>query len=193
MTFMRGRYRFVAASMLDPLPPKASLRSIAAGAKAAGLRWMYLLVSLPLLTELVEAGQWPVWPRGWLTEIVAAGIIALLVRRVRVEHLSALAQARTDALTSLLNRRAFEQAVEDDCARARRSGQALSLVFIDLDSFKLINDRLGHDVGDRVLQQLATAIRASVRARVDRGFRLGGDEFAVLLPGSSAAQLCHFA
>ena len=149
---------------------------------------MYLLVGLPFLTELIERGRWPDGPRGWATEIIAGLLVALLVRRVRTEHLSVLALTRTDPLTSLLNRRAFEQAVEEECARSRRSGLTLSLAFIDLDNFKLVNDRLGHDAGDRALRQLAAAIRASVRTRVDGSFRLGGDEFAVLMPGSSVVQ-----
>jgi diguanylate cyclase (GGDEF)-like protein len=120
----------------------------------------------------------------WITEVCVGLVIALLVRKVRGKHLEVLALARVDALTGLWNRRAFEAAIEDDCARARRSRLPLSLVYIDLDNFKQVNDRAGHDVGDLVLQQLAAAIRHVVRARVDRGFRLGGDEFALLLPGS---------
>lgn len=96
--------------------------------------------------------------------------------------------ARRDALTGLGNRMAFEETQEDECARARRSTQPLSLLYIDLDSFKQVNDRNGHGAGDRALQQLATAVRAAIRARVDRAYRIGGDEFAVLLPGSTAEQ-----
>jgi len=91
-------------------------------------------------------------------------------------------------LTGLWNRRALEEAIEEDCARARRSRQRLSLVYIDLDNFKEINDRAGHEAGDLVLRQLAARIGNAVRARVDRGFRIGGDEFARLLPDSSPEQ-----
>lgn len=115
-------------------------------------------------------------------------MIVALVRKLRKEQLALLALARSDGLTGLWNRRAFEEALEDECARARRSRQPLCLVYIDVDSFKQVNDRLGHEHGDRVLRQLAAAIERAARARVDRGFRIGGDEFAVLLPGSTAAQ-----
>jgi diguanylate cyclase (GGDEF)-like protein len=153
-----------------------------------GLRWAYLLALLPALTDLIESGQFPASPREWLTETVAGAVIAVLVHMVRMERHELLLLARADALTGLWNRRAYAEALEEECTRSRRSGQALSLVCIDLDHFKQINDSGGHDAGDRVLQQLAAAIREVVRTRVDRGFRLGGDEFAVLLPGSSAAQ-----
>ena len=96
--------------------------------------------------------------------------------------------ARLDVLTGLWNRRAFDEAIEDECARARRPRRPLSLVYIDLDNFKQVNDLGGHEAGDLVLQQFAAAIRHVVRARIDRAFRLGGDEFALLLPGGPATQ-----
>jgi diguanylate cyclase (GGDEF)-like protein len=65
----------------------------------------------------------------------------------------------------------------------------LSLVYIDLDNFKQINDRVGRDEGDQVLQQLASAISNVVRAHVDRGFRVGGDEFAHQDPARYAVAL----
>jgi diguanylate cyclase (GGDEF)-like protein len=153
-----------------------------------GLRWLYSLVALPLLTDLIETGQWPAAPRQWVTEVVVGLAIAALVHRVRKEHATAQRLARSDGLTGLSNRRAFEEAIGHECARARRSHRPLSLVYIDVDNFKQINDRDGHHRGDQVLQQLAAAIGQAARARVDRGFRLGGDEFALLLPGSTAAQ-----
>lgn len=149
---------------------------------------MYCLVVVPALTDLIETGRLPGSLREWITEIVAGVVIAVLVRKVRKEQSALVALARFDPLTGLWNRRAFEEAVEEDCARARRSRQPLSLVYIDLDNFKQINDTAGHEAGDRVLQQLAAAIRQTLRVRVDRGFRLGGDEFALLLPGTLAVE-----
>jgi diguanylate cyclase (GGDEF)-like protein len=147
-----------------------------------------VLLLVPMLTDVIETGRLPRAPREWVTEIVAGAVIALLVRKVRQAHVAALSLARMDGLTGLWNRRAFEEAIEDDCARARRLQQPLTLVYIDLDCFKQINDGAGHHVGDRVLRQLAEAVRSAVRSHVDRGFRLGGDEFALLLPGSSATE-----
>jgi len=114
-------------------------------------------------------------------------MVLALAHRVRMQYHDALALARTDPLTGLLNRRVFDEAIQDDCARAHRLGEALSLVYLDLDRFKGINDRYGHNEGDRILQLVAAAMGEAIRARVDRGFRLGGDEFALLLPGSDAA------
>jgi len=155
---------------------------------ASHLTWMYLLAAVPFVTDLIEKGGLPESPREWITEVIAGAVILWLVRLVRSQHLAVLALARIDTLTGMGNRRAFEEAIADEYARARRWRQPLSLVYVDLDNFKSINDRDGHERGDRVLQQLGSAIRAEVRARLDHGFRLGGDEFALLLPGSTAAQ-----
>lgn len=157
-------------------------------ARANSFRWLYLLAALPTLTDMLENGGLPSSPRSWFTEVLVGLVIALLVSYIRRAHLALLALAGTDPLTGLHNRRTFLESAEEDCARARRTGQPLSLVYMDLDNFKLINDAGGHAAGDEVLQQISSAIRRAVRSRVDRGFRLGGDEFAILLPGSSAVQ-----
>jgi diguanylate cyclase (GGDEF)-like protein len=153
-----------------------------------GVQWLYALVVVPFVTDIIETGRLPAAPREWITEVVVGLVIAALVRRMHRQHLAVLALARTDALTGLWNRRSFEDTVADECARARRSGQPLSLVYIDIDHFKRINDRDGHQRGDQILRQVAASIAEAARARVDRGFRLGGDEFAMLLPGSTAGQ-----
>ena len=89
-------------------------------------------------------------------------------------------QARRDALTGLLNHAAFTAAVEDELYRARRYERGLTLVYIDVDDFKRVNDTLGHPEGDRVLRRLAALLRESLRAS-DLAGRMGGDEFAVCL------------
>ncbi|OHV07508.1 sensor domain-containing diguanylate cyclase [Kushneria phosphatilytica] len=94
--------------------------------------------------------------------------------------------ARTDALTGLPNRRAFDEALERECARTQRTGETLSIIIIDLDYFKRINDRYGHGIGDEVLVKLADVLRSVVR-RSDLAARLGGEEFVVLLPETTAA------
>jgi diguanylate cyclase (GGDEF)-like protein len=151
---------------------------------------MYLLAALPTISDLIETGALPSTVRSWVTEISIGIVVAALVHQVRKAHAELHRLAVTDALTGLHNRRAFVEAVEADCARSRRTRQPLSVICIDLDCFKDVNDRAGHAEGDRVLKLLAAAIQETVR-EVDRGFRLGGDEFAILLPGSSnsAAQV----
>lgn len=88
--------------------------------------------------------------------------------------------ARTDAVTGLANARAFTEHLKRESARARRDNTALSLLFVDLDDFKSINDTYGHIEGDAVLKQVGQAITAEVRAS-DLVARLGGDEFVILL------------
>ena len=92
--------------------------------------------------------------------------------------------SRHDALTDLPNRRAYEERLRHELARAQRYDHPLALCLLDLDGFKGVNDRLGHPAGDAILRAVADAIRATRAA--DEGFRLGGDEFAVLLPETNA-------
>ena len=89
-------------------------------------------------------------------------------------------QARHDQLTGLLHHQAFVRELELELARASRYGHGVSLVFLDLDRFKEINDTLGHPAGDRVLQRLGAVLRESLRGS-DLAGRMGGDEFAAYL------------
>ena len=89
-----------------------------------------------------------------------------------------------DALTGVLNRRSFEVDMSRELGRVARHRGRFSLVMLDLDGLKTINDTLGHTTGDARLQTLGTALRNSTR-REDTAYRLGGDEFAVLLPGAT--------
>lgn len=88
-----------------------------------------------------------------------------------------------DTLTGVLNRRQFQADVSRELGRVARHGAGFSVVMMDLDGLKAINDTLGHNAGDARLRSLGAALRTSTR-REDTSYRLGGDEFAVLLPGA---------
>ncbi len=112
------------------------------------------------------------------------GVIASLVRReCAIEVLTA--QARTDALTGLWNRRAFDELMDQGLSRAARASEAVALLVCDVDNFKSINDTLGHDAGDRALLAVADAIRSVTRPS-DVAARMGGDEIAIFFAGCDA-------
>jgi len=101
-------------------------------------------------------------------------------------------QASVDSLTGVSNRREFTDRLDAAVDGSRRSGQGFSLVLIDLDQFKAINDAHGHQVGDQALRAAADVLRAAVRVE-DVVARLGGDEFALILPGCGLDDACELA
>jgi diguanylate cyclase (GGDEF)-like protein len=92
----------------------------------------------------------------------------------------------TDALTGLPNRHAFQLRLRDEWRRSRRYRTPLALLLIDVDGLKEVNDGQGHEAGDRILRDVAGAIRHTLRG-TDAGARWGGDEFAIIAPNTSAA------
>jgi len=114
-----------------------------------------------------------------------AGQVAIAVENARL-HSQVKSLALTDGLTGLANRRAFDNALEAEVARVVRYGPPLSLIIIDIDSFKLYNDTWGHPAGDARLRAIADLLRANVR-NPDIAARYGGEEFALLLPFTDKA------
>ncbi|WP_242395238.1 GGDEF domain-containing protein [Anaeromyxobacter oryzisoli] len=108
------------------------------------------------------------------------------------ELASLAAVARRDALTGLANRRALEEALGREVARARRSGAPLAAAILDVDHFKRVNDGHGHAAGDAVLAAVAARARAMLRAG-DLLARIGGEELAALLPGADLARAVEIA
>jgi diguanylate cyclase len=109
-----------------------------------------------------------------------------LAQRVRDQNRLLSALSRTDGLTQLLNRQAWEQAAAAEVSRCRRGGGPASLLMLDIDHFKAINDRHGHPAGDAVLRGVAQILRDTLREE-DLPGRYGGEEFGVVLPNTSAA------
>lgn len=128
----------------------------------------------------------------WVTlanSIARVGAYALLLWVIdRLRHLNdRLAQlSLTDELTGLPNRRAFLARGELEIKRAGRNKLPLTVMFIDIDDFKTVNDTQGHHAGDALLQQIAQILRRDIRA-TDLLARLGGDEYAILFPETGAA------
>jgi diguanylate cyclase (GGDEF)-like protein len=118
-----------------------------------------------------------------LGAIGVAGLFYLLGGRTLLrDHRLALQRATRDGLTDLPNHRAFEDELSQAMAAAGRSQDPLALALLDLDHFKLVNDRHGHPQGDSMLRRVAAVLREGRAA--DRAYRIGGDEFALLMPGT---------
>src|SRR4249920_4019190 len=96
-------------------------------------------------------------------------------------------EADADPLTGLANHRAFHVRLATEVERAQRYGRPLSLACLDVDGFKDVNDQFGHQVGDRVLREVAVRLTTVARA-ADLVARIGGDEFAILLPETTAEE-----
>jgi diguanylate cyclase (GGDEF)-like protein len=121
------------------------------------------------------------------------------VASLALDRLQAMDDARTsariaaiDSVTGLFNRRYFHTRLDEEIERARRHQSPLTVLLLDIDNFKQLNDRLGHLTGDAVLRVVADVLRRSVRL-FDVCARFGGDEFAILMPGSSAESSAQIA
>ena len=116
----------------------------------------------------------------WLPLLGTGAILGLITTSL----ITALRQSSdVDPLTSLSNRRAWDRRAEEELERAKRAVMPLSLVIFDIDDFKEVNDRHGHQAGDELLRTLANGWRKTVRGSGDFIARLGGDEFGYLAPG----------
>ncbi len=113
--------------------------------------------------------------------LLAFALIVPLVRDLRQQHERAEEEAITDELTGLSNHRRFRQILGKEVERAKRFDRPLSVVMLDLDDFKEINDNYGHLQGDRVLREVGRVLKLESR-EVDEPARYGGEEFAIALP-----------
>lgn len=119
---------------------------------------------------------------------------SLLTANRELEAARAMAEdlSRHDSLTGLLNRRALMGLVNDEMARTLRTGMPLSALLLDVDHFKHVNDRYGHETGDRALKQIADTVKTAIR-KTDRLARWGGEEFLIISPDTDSAQVAVMA
>jgi diguanylate cyclase (GGDEF)-like protein len=151
-------------------------------------------LAVPLPGETEPIGMLAVFSRGpghTFNEATIKALAALAARAApAIENARRFREAREladiDALTGLHNRRYFHETLAREVSRARRYRRPLSLVVLDLDDFKAVNDRIGHLAGDDVLAEIGERMRSVVRT-ADVACRIGGEEFGVLLPESSLA------
>ena len=164
--------RLVAALLVATVTAVVAERVLAASVADAGLRG---LLSAAVGAGLVAVGLW-------------LAVVHPLVRSHRdlsQRYEAALADALTDPLSGLGNHRAFQEELDRQVEAAQRYQVPLSLVILDVDEFKAVNDLNGHAEGDRTLAYFGRLMSTSIR-RPDRPFRIGGDEFAILLPHTDA-------
>ncbi|MBF0355911.1 MAG: GGDEF domain-containing protein [Alphaproteobacteria bacterium] len=122
---------------------------------------------------------------GHATHIVVITAVIYAVSYARHDHLAAVAGARTDPLTGLGNRTVLMERLAIEFHRFNRGGHPFVLAFMDIDGFKQVNDKHGHDIGDQVLRSVAMTILRHIRP-FDVATRIGGDEFCILI-----ADTCH--
>lgn len=160
-----------ARRIMDLLRKNGSIQNREMVLKAKDGRRLHVTMSASLLKD--RSGR----------VIGTLGISKDITARVELEK-RLLELSITDNLTGLYNQRYLKERLAQEATRARRQDYSLSLILIDLDGFKHVNDKKGHLEGDRILKAFAAALSQSIRKEMDSAYRYGGDEFVVLLPGS---------
>lgn len=165
---------------------RAAAAVILAFAAFLGLRFVYALISPALTTSFVQDPfQVGIFLGSMIYGYVLTMALVLVLFRERQVELADLAEH--DPLTGLYNRLSLDSIGQSERERALDRGAPFSLVLLDLDHFKDINDRFGHQAGDRALERAAELIEGVIRDS-DFAFRFGGEEFMVLLPGARSAE-----
>lgn len=182
----------VLAARFGPAPPPPLVAASGADGPAVSEVGAYSVFRAASRFQGAVTGYLCLWrPRAhpWTSaesDLAAAVADRLGIAHAQIRQHAALERASmTDPLTGLMNRRAFADGLAIRLAHARRTGRSGALAYVDLDNFKLVNDRQGHDAGDAVLCEVAGLLTAGNRA-ADLAARLGGDEFALWLEETAA-------
>lgn len=158
------------------------------GGYKAGILIALLSAIAWLQADLVTNNYTHFWSLYWNTGVRFKFllIVTFLLTSLRAAYERERQLARLDSLTQVYNRRFFMEALAMEMSRARRYCYPITLVYLDVDNFKAVNDQRGHSAGDRLLKKIADRIRDALRVS-DLVARLGGDEFVILLPHTDAA------
>ncbi|XVU29958.1 diguanylate cyclase [Actinoplanes sp. CA-054009] len=183
----------LAAGVAHPDAPKLLARNTTVSADATARRLVVLAVAAVMAPTVMMVQ----YLRGATPHIIVAGVVCNLLFLLVVGRMAGLVRAQrhaaiTDALTGLRSRRFFEQSLRWESSRSARHETDLSMLLLDIDHFKTVNDTYGHAGGDRVLVEVAERLQAAIRPG-DLVARYGGEEFAVLLPGAGPAEAADIA
>ena len=154
------------------------------GGKNPGLILVIVTTAIWLAADLGATNEYPgIWILAWNTFVRLCFFLIIwkLLTLVHEKLLLEESLADTDPLTGLANRRFFQEQLDREHLRAQRHPEPFTIAYLDLDNFKYVNDTMGHDIGDELLQVVAENLSINIRAS-DFAARLGGDEFAVLFP-----------
>ncbi|WP_051558796.1 diguanylate cyclase [Allorhizobium undicola] len=203
LVFCNERYRSLFSKTAEMRVPGAKLGDIVAASKACGEEIAddasAAGESLPTLPA-PGTGEVRLWDgrilEARIRSVGGGGIIAVYTDVTRTRQAEEFLRgmnrdlekaAFTDSLTGLFNRRAFDERLSVEFARARRGHEPLSLLMVDIDHFKLFNDRYGHQAGDDCLRAVAGELVRAARRSTDFAARYGGEEMVLVLPGTDAA------
>jgi diguanylate cyclase (GGDEF)-like protein len=173
-----------AAWRRTPLAPREVSRRLALGVRVGSP--LILAISLLVMSSLLVRAHPMLAVAGFAIATLGSGLRSVLMQVRSLEQQDRLdVLARVDGLTGVANRRQFDQVLQAEWGRARRSGQGMALLMVDIDHFKVFNDRYGHPLGDACLRAVAAALAGSATRASDVVARYGGEEFAVVLPAAT--------
>ncbi|HBS61346.1 MAG TPA: GGDEF domain-containing protein [Stenotrophomonas sp.] len=174
----------VVAWRRSPVRPVEVSRRLALGVRAGSP--LILAISLLVMSALLVRAHPMLAVAGFAFATLGSGLRSVLMQVRSLEQQDRLdVLARVDGLTGVANRRQFDQVLQAEWNRSRRSGQGIALLMVDIDHFKVFNDRYGHPLGDACLRAVAAALAGCATRATDVVARYGGEEFAVVLPAAS--------